>query len=1131
MSNSTQNAIRSVIKGFLEQLLTETSEQFVLDVAISRETITGKDVDQKPEAFTEQYLIDKLLDALGFKYKDQAAAFGGSGENYPDFKLEGTDDIGVIGENKSINKWDEAPSEVDYYLDKKSVGAEYGIATDGMMWSLHRFDEGSDKEQAHQITRLDLQPIFVDVARDMGTFPANYEPEFADPSDVLDEFIEWFEEENFQGLISSEIPQWIREEQKEGVDEFFNLFIQLLFGEGSDKEYSTSLVEEIIPPDEGASDEDKNMFSVVLANRLIFVKLLEEYGIVPPGFLFQRLRDYGKQREAIAGNFYDTQLKPLFYSLLNTPPENRHGKHKSGWFSDVPYLNGGLFRETVSNEYQYSVSDYILKKIIRDLIEGHRLQKRNGNDELDPSILGKVFEKTITYLEHDRDKKDVGAYYTPTDVTRLIISQTLDRKVKDVLVETFASNASGDTEAIEATMRERSLEEILRDVEQGSGWFGNPIGLEEAELEILNLKTADPACGSGHFLTSMMTAIYRVWEALYRGVNSGDSPTEKETYEARKNIALQSIYGVDIDPIAVEIAKLRLWLKVIEGIEWEPSYGPLPNIDMNITTGNSLVGLPIRRENGLPFWNDDVQKLAELRREHKYDEKGRKKDILRVQEQSVEPQSNTAFINQFNEEHKWDVGSHEELIDFLETCEPSDIENIFKNKYVNVRNIENKKINKEQKEYLEDLGFTVYKNIAKLKYKDLVNYFEIEHDIGRDKANEKVYNWLYESKNKKLTVENIKRRPKEFDLSKIFGKPFHWPVIFPELSSEKRNDHSIHFDIIVGNPPYGDILNRSSRFFLQSYITGNYRDVSAPFVERQLQLLADGGYFGNITTAQLVYKGTMREFHEMLRHQLENVRIACFGSRPSKVFSDAEVRTAIFTGKRSQSDETSSLRTSEFILFTPEDRDERLRSIPYNEAAGLYMGDRIGEDDSSGKRWLPKIGLERTRSILKKLSSYKRTVSDVEGSSNCDYKLYFSRGSRHWLSPMLSRHYSSQSIKAINFEEKIQQRFSFLLVHSSLFYLYWMTYGDQFHLNKGQIRKFPFPENEYIKREKDNINKYSKDIWNGMRENFNDKMNEFHVSNIADLIHENDDLIGDIYGLNEDEKEFVKEYNLEYRLS
>jgi len=1112
----------------------ETSEQFVLDVAISRETITGKDVDQKPEAFTEQYLIDKLLDALGFKYKDQAAAFGGSGENYPDFKLEGTDDIGVIGENKSINKWDEAPSEVDYYLDKKSVGAEYGIATDGMMWSLHRFDEGSDKEQAHQITRLDLQPIFVDVARDMGTFPANYEPEFADPSDVLDEFIEWFEEENFQGLISSEIPQWIREEQKEGVDEFFNLFIQLLFGEGSDKEYSTSLVEEIIPPDEGASDEDKNMFSVVLANRLIFVKLLEEYGIVPPGFLFQRLRDYGKQREAIAGNFYDTQLKPLFYSLLNTPPDNRHGKHKSGWFSDVPYLNGGLFRETVSNEYQYSVSDYILKKIIRDLIEGHRLQKQNGSDQLDPSILGKVFEKTITYLEHDRDKKDIGAYYTPTDVTRVIISRTLDRKVKDLLVETFASHATGDTEAIEETMREQTLEEILRDVEQGSGWFGNPTGLKEAEERILNLKTADPACGSGHFLTSMMTAIYRVWEALYRGAHGGDSPTEKETYEARKDIALQSIYGVDIDPIAVEIAKLRLWLKVIEDIEWKPSYGPLPNIDMNITTGNSLVGLPIRHANGLPFWSDDVKKLAELRREHKYDDEGRKKDILRVQEQSVEPQSNKAFINQFNEEHEWHVSSHEEIKSFLDRSSPSELGGILKNKYVNIKNLNGDNITSNQEDYLDGIGFTVYKKVAKLKYKDLVDHFVVGKEIDRDTANREVFNWIYNLEERGLTIKSISRRPTKYDLENMVGKPFHWPVIFPELSYENDDDHSIHFDIIVGNPPYGDILNKSSKLLLQTYVTGDFRDVSAPFIERQLQLLSDGGYFGNIATAKLVYSSDIQDLHNILRHQLEDTHIACFAKRPMKVFSGAEVRTSIFTGKKTSGEQSNQIRTSGFIRFNKSDRERRLRSINYEAADPYVLTDSIGGDRSQSYALLPKVGNSKIKSLLQKWNNVDKQVRDFvsEDEDNSDtYPLYYRRGNDYWLSAMINPLYDAETIKKVEFISKTSRNAAFITIHSSTFYLYWMVYGDQFHLNKGMVKKFPFFDVETIDKNEDKINSLKNDLWYRVKNAFNKHTKQFEMKPVKNTVDKSDDLLGKMFNLDDKLIEYAKEYQKEYRMS
>ncbi|WP_251921641.1 Eco57I restriction-modification methylase domain-containing protein [Salinibacter ruber] len=1135
MSDSKQGAtiedeVRSVIKAFINKLREETSEQFTLGVILNRNTLTSRDIGQEPEAFTEQHLIDKLLDTLGFSYKDQATAFGGAGKNNPDFELEDIGKIGVIGENKSINKWDEAPPDIDEYLDSRSVGAEYGIGTDGMVWSLHRYDQGSDREKAYRVKKFDLKPVFIDVLRGMGSIPSDYEPEFDDPEGILSSFVEWFRVDNFEGLISSEIPQWVREERKKGVDEFFDLFIELIFGEERDKDYSTSLVDEIIPPRKGASEREKNMFSVVLANRLIFVKLLEEYGIVDPGFLTQRLIDYEDKQDDIAGNFYDTQLKPLFYSLLNTPPSERSGKHTSGWFSEVPYLNGGLFRETVENEYQYSVSDYIIKKVVRDLIEGHRLQSRDGDTQLDPSILGKVFEKTITYLEHGRDQKDVGAYYTPTDVTRLIISDTLDRKTKDILVETFASHASADTDAVAESMRDRSLEDILRDVEQGSGWFGNTAALEEAEEKILNIKTADPACGSGHFLTSLMTAIYRVWEVLYKGSHGGSKPDEKEVYETRKKIALQSIYGVDIEPIAVEIAKLRLWLKVIEGIEWERSYGPLPNIDMNIITGNSLVGLPLRRENGLPFWSDDVEKLASLRREHKYDDEGRKQDIIEVREQSVDPNSNSAFINQFNQKYKWKVDSHKELKEFLESCDISDIDSIFTNEFIRVKS-ENGKINQNQESYLESFDFTVHKKVAKRKYSDLVDTFEVKNDVDRDRAKEEVYEWICGLENEDLTLESIIRRPTMYDLSKIVGSPLHWSVIFPELNNGSGDGKSIHFDIVVGNPPYGDILNKSSRFFLQGHITGDYRDVSAPFVERQLQLLAEGGYFGNITTAQLVYKGNMREFHEMLRHQLEDVNIACFGSRPSKIFSNAEVRTTIMTGKRTQADEASSLKTSEFILFTPEDRGERLRSIPYKEVDGLFMGDAIGKDNGSGKRWLPKIGREEIHSILKKLSTFRRKVSDVECSGDCDHSLYFSRGSRYWLSPMLDRHYSSGSIKTIDFDDELHQRLAFLIVHSSVFYLYWMTYGDQFHLNKGQIRKFPLPPQEIVEINKNNIYKHSSNMWSGMKGNFNSNTNEFHISSLVGIVDDIDDLISDLYQMHKKSNSFLKRYNREYRIS
>lgn len=1125
-SDSTEVAVRRVVEDFLNTLLEEKSEHFVRNLIINRDSFESRDFDQTPEAFTEQFLIYELLDSLGFRYKKQSAAFGGSGEHYPDFRLKDTDDIGVIGENKPVNEWNEAPPQVDHYLDKKSVGAEYGIATDGIVWSLHRFNEGSDKEKAQRRERIDLQPVFLDVARDMGIIPPDHEPEFADPSEKLEKFTEWFQADNFQGKISSEIPKWIREEQKEGVDEFFDLFIQLIFGEGDDKEYTTSLVDEIIPPPEGASDEEKNIFSVVLANRLIFIKLLEEYNIIRSGFLFKRLKEYENHKGETTGNFYDAHLRPLFYSLLNTHPKKRSGKHKSGWFSDVPYLNGGLFRESVENEYQYSVSDYILKRIIRDLIEGHRLQEQSGQNQIDPSILGKVFEKTITYLEHDRDKKDVGAYYTPTDVTRLIISQTLDRKVKDILVETFASHATPPTEAVEESMREDSLEKILRDIEQGEGWFGDTNGLADAEEKILNLKTVDPACGSGHFLTSLMTGIYRVWEAIYRGRHGRENPGEKEVYEARKQIALQAVYGVDINPIAVEIAKLRLWLKVIEGIEWERSFGPLPNIDMNITTGNALVGLPVQRSNGLPFWGDDVEKLASLREEHKYDPEGRKKDIIDVQEESIKPRYNEAFINQFNEKHEWEPSSHEEFKAFMDSLSISDFSNIFSNQHIRIENDGNDPLSEKQKNFLENKEFTLHKWVAKLRFKDLVDGFVVDNEIDRIDAKSKAYEWVKSIGKNNLTLQSVERRPAEYDISNIQSEPLHWSVIFPELTNNGTDDHNIQFDVIVGNPPYGDILNNSERLFANYNLVGYNQDVSTPFVERQCHLLSEGGYFGNITTARLVYNEKTHRLHNFLRHQLEDVHFSSFGSRPSRIFKNADIRTSIITGKKKTTENKSPIYTSEFILFTDDDRDERMRSIKHERSDDLYLGRRVGDFEGTKSRWLPKIGSAKIRKILDNLSDFGKTFDDLR-CEDARHTLLWTEGNRHWIPAMLSKTYESTEFFTISFHSDLHKRYAFLVLHSHLFYLYWMVYADQYHLNKGTVRKFPILDPQKIQSKRKFIIHYSNFIWDEMNKNFHG--DHYKISPIRKHLPEIDEHISSLYGLDNNQIDFIKKYNMKYR--
>jgi len=148
----------------------------------------------------------------------------------------------------------------------------------------------------------------------------------------------------------------------------------------------------------------------------------------------------------------------------------------------------------------------------------------------------------------------------------------------------------------------------------------------------------------------------------------------------------------------------------------------------------------------------------------------------------------------------------------------------------------------------------------------------------------------------------VERQPTRYDLEHITGKPLHWDIEFPELLplEEANGMHpEIEFDIVIGNPPYGDILNQNEEMFTAPYLTGSVNDVSAPFVERQLQLTADQGYFGNVTTLRLIYQSSLEEFHDLLRSTLDPARVACFGMWGRVgVFENALVRVALLSGQK-----------------------------------------------------------------------------------------------------------------------------------------------------------------------------------------------------------------------------------------
>jgi len=1094
-----------------------------------KDDLTSADLGTRPESFTENHLIYPLLEAAGLEYEPRPFGQSGGRAVWPDFELTNVE-AHTIGEDKPLNNVGEAIPEIKEYLDRKSIDAEYGIATDGIEWYIYRIELGGDFTEYPEIKKVDLRSALIEIARDTGVVSSTSVVD-VDVEEVLEEFVSVFDHPRLETLLSQTAPKALRDERKRDVEAFYELYIELLFGESDEYDYDTCLMDDIRSPP-GATETDERLFGITLMNRLLFIKFLESRDILNDGFLRERVDHYQRHENVLTGNLYETQIKPLFYKLLNTEVDEREPKYRSGWFSNVPYLNGGLFRENVPNEFSYTVIDRILPTVISDLIEGSQLELNGGG--FDPAILGSVFEKTITHIEQEREQKDTGAYYTPNDVTENVSRNAIDPKIRDVLIETFVEVVPQDDDqatVIRGQLEDMELSEILEAVEEGRSWFATPEAIEEANERLSTLRVLDPACGSGHFLTSAMDEVYRAQLSLHRGLSHGDTPDAEARFKIKRKLALSGIYGVDADEIATEIAKLRVWLKIVEDNGWSPEFGKLPNIDVNIIDGNSLIGLPIKgmTEVSLDFADveDEIEEILELRKQYKNEEAEDRTEIEQLEEE-IRPVLNKAYVDQLNYtvEEKYDEAN--EFREFCESIQESHLHR--KLVSIKIEREDGEELSDDDKERLGDLGFEWQEwrdtnKSASLDVEDREQ--ELWNDDEVDDPQETLIDELNDLLADEFVFSNVERRPVEADLNNIFGAPFHWAAEFPEANSEENGVLGVDFDIIVGNPPYGDLLSESEDALTATYRTAG-EDIAALFVERQLQLLSEDGYFGNVTTLKLVYKRSMEEIQECLRENLDRTDIACFAKRPSKVFEGAEVRIAIISGKKSPSDGEGDIFTSEFIRFDNEkDRDSRFRNITFRNTDGYTLTNE-GIDGEGRHVALAKVGLEHIESILQKLKEQPSLIKNREVDSS-NHVIWRRRGMDYFTNPMYEKLYDGTDIKGIYFESELEARAAFLAISSSAFYVYWCTYGDMFHLNLSEIRGFPLPEVDELETVQDEIEDISERLWNTMEEGFNSDIKNFENYEMQKpIIEEADQVMGELYGLSEEEITFIQEYHSEY---
>lgn len=293
-------------------------------------------------------------------------------------------------------------------------------------------------------------------------------------------------------------------------------------------------------------------------------------------------------------NYFNDFLQPLFYEALATE-RTQHYYDKLG--CKIPFLNGGLFDPTKHHNgarTEMKIPNALFsndeKTGILDIFDTYNFTVREDEVPekevaIDPEMLGKVFENLLEI----RDRKSKGAFYTPREIVRYMCQESLVNYLRSKLGESVARTdlslfiRYGDT-----------LTEMKEKVgETKSSALVLPAGIKEYATKIdkalADVKICDPAIGSGAFPIGLMHEIVRARLAL---LNAGliEKKKHRSAYEYKRHAIQNSLYGVDIDESAVEIAKLRLWLSLIVDEENSDAIKPLPNLDGNIVCGNSLFG-------------------------------------------------------------------------------------------------------------------------------------------------------------------------------------------------------------------------------------------------------------------------------------------------------------------------------------------------------------------------------------------------------------------------------------------------------------------------------------------------------------------------------------------------------------
>ncbi|MCK4359759.1 MAG: Eco57I restriction-modification methylase domain-containing protein [Candidatus Cloacimonetes bacterium] len=326
-----------------------------------------------------------------------------------------------------------------------------------------------------------------------------------------------------------------------------------------------------------------------ITNRLLFLYFIQKKGWLNGDYRFLYNNFQSSKKE-----YYKNSLVPLFKKLSIKD-------FKYPEFENIPFINGGLFESENINEDVF-IPNQVFQDIFEDLLERFNFTIREDTEfeeeiAIDPEMLGKIFEQLILSIESEKYKdipdarRGSGSYYTPRFIVSFMVKQSLLNYLTNELPEIPKEKLKS---LIFCPPDKRKI--IIDEID-------NPKAIRD---KLLNLRIVDPGVGSGAFAVDILNKLVSIIEKLNEKLG-----IYEDRYNLRKKLIEDCIYGVDIQPRAVHLARLRLWLSLIVEQKLE-KIEPLINLDFKILKGNSLISKICGFKFDLKSITHPDQKILEL---------------------------------------------------------------------------------------------------------------------------------------------------------------------------------------------------------------------------------------------------------------------------------------------------------------------------------------------------------------------------------------------------------------------------------------------------------------------------------------------------------------------------------------